>query len=164
MTGVTVKSSELLRTCRLALRPAQAGDLQALVRAAHDADTSRIEQFLLASLAWWEPHGYGLWLSTRGEDAAVLGWCGLRPDGHPRRPELMYGVAPEHRGAGFATEAAQAVVGYAFAGPKVATVWAATMPTHLGSIRVMEKLGMSFKELTRLDGVSSVVYEIQNPG
>ncbi len=49
----------------------------------------------------------------------------------------------------------------AFTLPDVTAVWAATLPTHLASIRVMEKVGLSFKHRTLLDSVDSVIYEIE---
>lgn len=146
---------------RLTLRPAASGDLEFLVRAAEGDDTSRIGTFLAASLTWWKAYGYGLWVVDRRDAALPIGWCGLRPGERPRQPELMYGLAPKHHGRGFATEAARAVLNYAFALPEVTAVWAAALPTHLASIRVMQKIGLSLRHRTMLDGVDSVIYEIE---
>jgi RimJ/RimL family protein N-acetyltransferase len=146
---------------RLTLRPAASSDLEFLVQATAGADTTRIAVFLDASLTWWKIYRYGLWVLEHKDSAAPMGWCGLRPGEQPRQPELMYGLAPRHHGQGFATEAARAVLKYAFTLPEVTAVWAATLPTHHASIRVMEKIGLSFKHRTLLDGVDSVIYEIE---
>jgi [ribosomal protein S5]-alanine N-acetyltransferase len=163
MEGVAdhVPAETLLHTKRLALRPAVSSDLEFLVRTAEGSDTSRIAPFLDASLTWWTAYRYGLWIVDRKDAAVSIGWCGLRPEERPQQPELMYGIASKYRGQGFATEAARAVLRYALSRSEVTDVWAATPPTHLASVRVMEKSGLSFKRRTRLDGVDSVIYAIE---
>src|SRR5688572_23753581 len=45
----------------------------------------------------------------------VIGKCGFKgPPGADGAVEIAYGVAPEHQGKGYATEAAAALVSYAF--------------------------------------------------
>ena len=74
------------------------------------------------------------------------------PGGGPGMPALMYFIAPKHWGQGIATEAAGAVVSAAFANSKVPKVWASTNVQNIGSIRVLEKLGMQREGLRRLYG------------
>jgi RimJ/RimL family protein N-acetyltransferase len=57
--------------------------------------------------------------------------------------EIGYAIVPEARGNGYATEAANALVGYAFADPRVNAVEAETLPDLPDSIRVLEKCGFS---------------------
>ena len=58
--------------------------------------------------------------------------------------EIAYGVAPEHQGRGYATEAAEALVAYAFSSGQVRVVRAHTLPDNVASKRVLEKCGFRF--------------------
>ena len=58
--------------------------------------------------------------------------------------EIGYEIAPEHRNRGFATEAAQAMIGYAFAHEGVRAVVAHTLAETNASNAVLRKAGMSF--------------------
>ena len=55
---------------------------------------------------------------------------------------LFYAISPHHRGQGYATEAARALVDYAFEHLRLKRVVATTDYDNLASIGVMEKLGM----------------------
>lgn len=57
--------------------------------------------------------------------------------------EIAYGVAPEHQGRGYATEAAQAMVMYAFENG-VRIVRAHTRPESNASTRVLAKCGFEY--------------------
>ena len=55
--------------------------------------------------------------------------------------EIAYGVSPEHQGKGYATEAAEALVEFAFSNEQVRGVWAHTLPEANASTRVLTKCG-----------------------
>jgi RimJ/RimL family protein N-acetyltransferase len=73
---------------------------------------------------------------------AAVGGCGFKgppdPDGVV---ELAYGIDEPHRGRGFATEAAGALAGFAFASGRVRLVRAHTKPGNGPSARVLAKCG-----------------------
>ena len=74
-----------------------------------------------------------------GLDVAV-GGCGFK--GPPDREgfvEIAYGIEPAHQGKGYATEAAEAMVGYAFGDPRVRAVCAHTLSATSASSRVLTK-------------------------
>ena len=75
-------------------------------------------------------------------DNAVVGSCGFKgpptPDG---AVEISYGVAPDYQGNGYATEAAQALVSYAFSNSTVRIVRAHTLTKANASTRVLTKCG-----------------------
>ena len=58
--------------------------------------------------------------------------------------EIGYEIAPEHQNRGFATEAARAMIGYAFAHEEVTAVVAHTLAETNASNAVLRKAGMSF--------------------
>lgn len=73
---------------------------------------------------------------------ALVGTCGFK--GPPEAEgivEIAYGVAPDHQGKGYATEAAEALVGYAFSSGRVRVVRAHTFSEANASTRVLTKRG-----------------------
>jgi [ribosomal protein S5]-alanine N-acetyltransferase len=58
--------------------------------------------------------------------------------------EIGYEIAPEYRNRGFATEAVQAMIDYAFAHEEVRAVVAHTLAEVNASNSVLRKVGMSF--------------------
>lgn len=73
----------------------------------------------------------------------ILGFAGFRPFFDPPQLQLLYGLRPPHWGRGLATEAARAVVQFAFRVCGFESVTAATDVPNRASVRVMEALGMS---------------------
>jgi [ribosomal protein S5]-alanine N-acetyltransferase len=136
-------------------------DLVPLADAAQAEDDSRIEALIHNSRQWWRAHGYGIWVILRKGEDGIIGWCGLRPVHSANEPELLYGLAARARGRGFAAEAARAVVEFALLVPVIKGVWAATTPDHISSVRVMERIGMTFDCRAALEGVDSVIYRIR---
>jgi ribosomal-protein-alanine N-acetyltransferase len=85
-------------------------------------------------------------------DRTVIGDIGFKgePDG-TGTIEIGYSIITAYRRQGYAFEAAQALVRWAFAQPGVRRVAAECLPDNPGSIRVLEKLGM--KRVEWFEGV-----------
>jgi len=75
------------------------------------------------------------------ETGEVVGQGGFK--GPPRGGvvEIAYGTNPDHRGNGYATETAAALVEYAFSREDVRIVIAHTLPDNVASQRVLAKCG-----------------------
>jgi RimJ/RimL family protein N-acetyltransferase len=107
--------------------------------AAHDAMIMRMEGYLAE-------FGYTFWTVERRADGAILGVCGLKPGG-PDTPiaglvEIGWRFAREHWGRGYAREAAQASLDWAWANLECAQVVAITVQRNAASWGLMERLGM----------------------
>ena len=88
-----------------------------------------------------DPWIHGFVLVHRATDS-VIGKCGFKgPPGDDGAVEIAYGVAPEYQGKGYATEAAVALVSYAFSHGQVRVVRAHTLPEPNASTRVLTKCG-----------------------
>jgi RimJ/RimL family protein N-acetyltransferase len=156
-----------ISTGRLVLRPALPGDLGGLL-AMRDADAApdsareeRVRALLEQNAAQFATCGFGAWLVLA--DGREVGFVGLRPRESASEPELYYGLAPEARGRGFATESARAVIDRLFTAPAVTGVWAVTDPPNLASCRVLERLGMRLEREGDFDGRPSRVYRLRRP-
>jgi RimJ/RimL family protein N-acetyltransferase len=76
------------------------------------------------------------------ETQSVIGSAGFK--GQPDSSgmvEIAYGIVPSFEGQGYATEAATALVGFAFASGRVQLVRAHTLPVANPSTRVLAKCG-----------------------
>ena len=88
-----------------------------------------------------DPWTLGFALVHRATGVAV-GTCGFKgPAGADGIVEIAYGVSPDHQGKGYATEAAEALVAYAFSSGEVRVVCAHTFAEANASTRVLAKCG-----------------------
>lgn len=77
----------------------------------------------------------------------VIGWCGFGPVEYDEsQTELYYGLSGEYWGKGLATEAAGAVMKYAFEEVGLDRLVALVAPENKASVRVIEKTGMEYRK------------------
>ena len=80
------------------------------------------------------------------ESGAHIGWVGIGGlDYDPSRTEIFWAIAKEHWNNGYASEAAAALLRYGFEVIGVEEVVALCKPENVGSRRVMEKVGLTFR-------------------
>lgn len=87
--------------------------------------------------------GWGVWIIRSARDNVVVGDIGFK--GKPDREgavEIGYSVVPAYRRRGYASEAARALVAWAFTHSAVKVVLADCEPGNLASIGVLRSLGM----------------------
>ena len=91
---------------------------------------------------------YGVWAVIERETGLVVGEIGF--EGHPAvgTVETFFSVVPSRRRRGYASEAARALVGWAFQQPGVVHVHARCQPQNFASIATLERAGF---HLTRED-------------
>lgn len=105
----------------------------------------------------------GLWGVFRQDEAHLIGFCGYWYFFEPPELQLLYGLAPEVWGHGFATEAARAMLAYGFDTLDLDAVIGCSDAPHHASQRVMERTGMHIDRRVTRDGLDSVYYRIDRP-
>ncbi len=89
------------------------------------------------------------------ETQELIGWCGLDHRDQTRsNPVLFYLLKAKYWGQGLATEAARAVLDYAFVELELPGIDSAATYENIASRRVMEKLGMCYLGLDEEGGHS----------
>ncbi len=84
-------------------------------------------------------HGFSM---VQRDTGIGVGSCGFKgPPAEDGAVEIAYGVAPDHQGKGYASEAAAALVTFAFGHAEVRVVRAHTLPETNASTRVLTKCG-----------------------
>ena len=89
-------------------------------------------------------HGFGFWGVREKGREDLVGFCGFRYVEPGDDVEILYGIDPPLWGRGYATEAARALLAWAFRDTGLPRVFAGTDPPNRASLRVLEKLGMRY--------------------
>src|SRR6185436_5894944 len=132
-----------IETRRLRLIPKTVAEVRAQVDAMNAEQRAQLSSAWLAQLdaATVDLWTLGFAIVDRDTDA-VVGTCGFKgPPGADGIVEIAYGVAPDQQGKGYATEAADALVLFAFAEPLVRLVCAHTSEAANASTRVLARCG-----------------------
>ena len=90
-----------------------------------------------------DPEDWGGYFFIDPAGGVLVGNGGFKgPPDEAGAVEIGYEIAPEYRNRGFASEAAQALIGFAFSQATVRAVMAHTLAAHSASTRVLRKAGM----------------------
>ena len=151
-----LRPPELIQTERLSLRPLAASDAAVVFHGyASSPAATRFMNFprhtsIEQSIAFaercercWESDGAYPWAIIEKTTGNFIGSFELRTN--PPRADFGYILCEQHWGKGFATEAARAVVDWAFAQPEIYRVWATCFVENNASARVLEKSGLALE-------------------
>lgn len=105
---------------------------------------------LRVAVASYEKNGFGLYLVLLKESGASIGMCGLIKRDGLEDVDIGYAFLPKFWSKGYALEAALAVKEYARDVIGLKRLVAITDPENQGSIRVLEKIGLSYEKMVRL--------------
>ena len=144
-----------LATARLVLRPFAPGDRATLLEQWADPGVylylfdgapppvEIVDAQIASSMETFEHRGYGLFtVALAAPPVTLVGFCGLRPFGEEGRTEILYALKPAYWRQGLATEAARAVLAFAFHEARLPEVWAGADLANEASFAVMRRLGM----------------------
>jgi len=126
----------------------------------------QVEERLARELENMTRHGFQYWPMFLLEGDEFLGCAGLKPYKTERRVfEMGFQLRRAYWGRGLATEAARAVVDYAFRSLDADGLFAGHHPQNAASQKVLEKLGFRFTgdELYLPTGLRHRSYLLANP-
>ena len=96
--------------------------------------------------------GYGQFLVELKESGEPVGICGLLYRESLEVSDVGFAMLSKFRGRGFASESAEAMMQYGYAELGVEEIVGLTSAENLPSIRVLEKLGMTFDRMVKMRG------------
>jgi RimJ/RimL family protein N-acetyltransferase len=107
-----------------------------------------------------ERSGYGQFLVALRDGGDPIGICGLLYRKSLDVSDLGFALLPEFWGRGYAYEAAEAVLRYGHTTLGIEKIVGLTSEDNLASIRLLEKLGMSFERTVKMsdDDPGTVLY------
>lgn len=148
----------ILQTQRLTLRPIRVEDAAALYQARGDADVMRYWDWpeqadveavrrILAGHIPGPGNGATIWwVAALSPDGPAIGECDLSEiDRHHGRAEIGFLFARRHWGQGYAHEAMERVIAYAFDELGLERLWARFHAGNEASQRLLERLGFAYE-------------------
>ena len=148
----------LLETERLILRELTFDDAPfiltllndpSFLRYINDKNVRNLEdarQYMLnGPMASYARNGFGLYLVELKDTSVPIGLCGLLKREELPDPDIGFAFLPDYWGKGFALEAARVVMNDARERVGRKRVLAIVMPDNDASIKLLEKLGMTFE-------------------
>ena len=168
------RTSAVLNTGRMRLRPISSNDVDALHALWTDPDVRRylfddriipratVEEIVAQSRATFESDGFGFFaLEMQDQSGDLIGFCGhRRAEDVEGQVELLYGIHPTYWGEGLVAEAAREVLRFGFESCEFERVIAATDTPNQQSVRVLQKLGMTFECRREFHGLDTVFYSM----
>lgn len=164
-----------IQTQRLVLRPLKRGDLDAI----HTLWTApgvrqylwddeiiprdRTEEILQENERLFTEKYFGLWGGWSQDRERLIGFSGFWYFREPPELEILYGVADELWGRGYASEMAAAMVAYGFEELNFPKIIGSTDAPNVASSRVMEKLGFQLEKRETVEGLDTLFYGLSRP-
>ena len=112
----------------------------------------------------YQTHGFGLYLVALKATEKPIGMCGLIKRDGLEDVDIGFALMPEYAGNGFAYEIASATLDHAKNKLGIEKVVAITSHDNENSIRLLNKLGLHFKKITRLhaEAEALMLFEANN--
>lgn len=154
MKGATPLELYVIQTERLTLTPWSGGDLDDLHRLFTDREIARaffqgadipLERAALvldADVRDAPRNGIGFWKIQTSSTAPTIGFCGFCMAVDTGCMELMFAIAPDGRGNGYALEACQAAAEVFWLKTSFPVFYARSDVGNAGAVRILERLGM----------------------
>ena len=153
---------QIIETERLILRELSAEDAEFVLelvnepawkknigdRGIRTQDAAR-EYILNGPAASYEKFGFGLWLVELKESGKPIGICGLIKRDTLEDVDIGFAFLERFWSKGYAVESAVAVMDYGRDVIGLKRIVAITVPDNLGSIKVLEKIGMRFEKMIK---------------
>lgn len=106
-------------------------------------------------------YGFGRWAVVHKETNQFLGWCGLKYIEELNETDIGFRFFKSQWNKGYATEAASACIHYGFEKLNLQEIIGRAVKANTASIRVLEKIGMTFYKEQSFHGWNGVIYKIQ---
>lgn len=106
-------------------------------------------------------NGYGRWAVILKTTDKFIGWCGLKFDELENETDIGFRFFEEEWNKGYTTESAIACIHYGFEKLKLKRIIGRAMKENVGSIKVLEKIGLEYEKNAVFAGKDAVIYKIE---
>ena len=167
--------SSIIETQRLIGRPVEGGDIARLrilhsddrvmatlsatgKKISRDASAKILGRFMIA----YDDAGRGVWMFHTRNDGTFVGYAGGMKymESGLNDTELLYAVPFTEWRKGYGTEMAGAMIGHLFKSSPLTELISFTLPSNVGSRRVMEKNGLEYERNFTHAGLDHVLYRL----
>ena len=105
----------------------------------------------------YQKNGFGRWAVILKETNSFIGWSGLKLN-EENLIDIGFRFFKKEWGKGYATESAKAVIKYGFESLNLNEIIGRASKDNIPSIKVLEKINMSFWKQDSFEGVEDSVY------
>ena len=159
-------------TPRLTLRPFTSDDFEVLHKIFTDPfvrkylwddeviPESQTHEILKINKEQFAKEHSGLWAMSEKGKEEIFGFVGLWYFFSEVQPQLLYGLIPEFAHKGYATEASEKIIEYAFNELGFDHIIASTDEPHKASTAVLKRLDFAFVEQKNMDGLETLFFRL----
>lgn len=109
----------------------------------------------------YRKYGLGRWALIDKTTHQFMGWCGLKYNPISNEYDIGFRLFQTYWNKGYASEAAQACLDWGFKRPDIQVILGRAMADNIGSIKVLEKIGLQYYKAFDFDGQAGVIYRIE---
>lgn len=107
----------------------------------------------------YEKYGVGRLAVIDKTTLKFLGWCGLRYSPDKNEYDIGFRFYRVYWNQGYATETSRKCLDFGFTELGIEKIVGRAMKENIGSIKVLEKIGMTYKEDFDFEGRAGVIYQ-----
>jgi RimJ/RimL family protein N-acetyltransferase len=113
--------------------------------------------YLAGPIKSYAKHGFGLWMMELKNERIPIGIGGIIKRDQFNFPDIGYAILPQFEGKGYTSEIARSVKEHALNTLKLPNLLGITTQDNGISIRILEKIGMVFREDIVMPGETEVL-------
>ena len=148
--------SIIITTNRLHLRQFKLTDTQFIIELLNSPDwlayignrhistTQQAQIYLNGLIKSYTQNGFGFWLVELKTDQTPIGMCGIIKRNGLQNPDIGFAFLPAFTNQGYAYEAANASILFAYNTLQLPHICAITLSENKKSIKLLEKIGLRF--------------------
>lgn len=107
-------------------------------------------------------YGFGRWAVIHKTSNKYLGWCGIKYTPDLDEYDIGFRFFKNYWNNGYATESAKACLNLGFGKYQITEIVGRAMKENIGSIKVLEKIGLTYFKTFNFDGEKGLIYKIEN--
>lgn len=115
----------------------------------------------LANYDHYKKYGFGRWAVIEKMNHEFLGWCGLKYTPEDDEFDIGFRFLKKYWNKGYATEAAKPCIEFGFNKWDMQVIVGRAMKENIGSIKVLEKIGLTYSRDSKCGGEPGVIYSIE---
>jgi len=108
----------------------------------------------------YEKFGTGRFAVISKDDNSFLGWCGLKYSPEIQEYDIGFRFFKKYWNQGYATETAAACLDFGFNSFDMNEIVGRAIKINVASVKVLEKLGLTFMKSADFHGMEGVIYSI----
>ncbi len=109
----------------------------------------------------YKKYGFGRWAVVQKSDHKFIGWCGLKYSPNLDEYDIGFRFFKKYWNKGFATESAKACIDFGFQNLNLKIILGRAKKENRSSIRVLEKIGLTYLKPFDFEGEEGVIYAIK---